>query len=164
LAEPIFRLLPIRATAFQNVLSRLGAAPNLGGFALDTVVTPVSLVDSDVTLNASTSTPLVNVPASNGEIVNPLANARLASTGALPAGPYSMVFWLSANAANELRIRRRNAADAADIWAFRFGIQGTNGVLVFSLRLLLALNELMVVEVINATAGTYQAAIFSSAG
>jgi hypothetical protein len=164
LAEPTFRLLPIRATAFQNVLTRLGAAPNMGGFALDTIVTPVSLVDSDITLNASTSTPLVNVPFTANEVIAPAAATRLANTGALPAGPYSMVFWISSSESNSYRIRRRNAADNADIWSFRFNV--TNNSWVTSLRLILALNELIVVE--NITLGGagsfYQAAIFSSAG
>jgi hypothetical protein len=149
------------------MLSRLGAAPNLGGFALDTVVTPVSLVDSDITINASTSTPLVNVPASGGELIAPAANTRLATTGALAAGPYSMTFWNLANEGNNFRIRRRNAADTGDIWTFRFPIgSALSGPVVLALRLVLALNEFVVVE--NVAAGgagvAYQASIFVSAG
>jgi hypothetical protein len=146
-------------------LNRLGAAPNMGGFALDTVVVPVSLVDSDITLNASSATPLVNVPTSAGEQIAPPANTRLANTGALPAGPYTMVFWISAAEANSFRFRRRNAGDTADIWSFRGGIQAA-GFLNFALRLNLALNEFVVIE--NVVAGGagffYQASIYVAAG
>jgi hypothetical protein len=169
LAEPTFRLLPIRATAFQNVLSRLGAAPNMGGFALDTIVTPVSLVDSDITLNAAASTPLVNVPASAGELVAPAANTRLATTGPLPAGPYTMVFWFGCTegATTTFRIRRRNAGDTADIWSHRFAGSGAAPPFYsVALRLLLALNEFVTVE--NPSAGgvgsIYQGTIFFTAG
>jgi hypothetical protein len=165
LAEPSYRLLPIRATAFSGVLSRLGSAPNLGGFALDTVVTPVSLVDSDITLNAAASTPLVNVPVSGGEFIAPAINTRLANTGALPAGPYTMVFWVSAGEIAGIRFRRRNAADTADIWAHRWNLASGFPIMV-ALRLQLALNEFVVVE--NTAAGAagigYQASIFVSAG
>jgi hypothetical protein len=158
--------LPIRATAFSGVLSRLGSAPNLGGFALDTVVTPVSLVDSDITLAAQVSTPLVNVPATAGELVAPAINTRLATTGPLPAGPYSMTFWISADENNTFRLRRRNAADTLDVWSARLSGQAGRTFLNLSLRLVLASNEFVVIE--NAAAGlagiTYQALIFSAAG
>jgi len=138
-------------------------------FLSDTVI-PVALVDSEVTLNASASTPLVNVPASGGELTAPAANTRLATTGALPAGPYSMVFWVAANEQNTARLRRRNAADTADVWSFRFpfGISATAGLplTVLALRLNLAPNELVVIE--NVVAGgagqQYQASIFVNAG
>jgi hypothetical protein len=141
----------------------------MGGFALDTVVTPVSLVDSDITLNAAASTPLVNVPASAGEIVAPAINTRLATTGPLPAGPYTMVFWISASELNNFRIRRRNAADTGDIWSAFCRLGSASGTGYFpniALRLQLALNEFVVVE--NAAAGSagiiYQANIFVAAG
>jgi hypothetical protein len=134
-------------------------------FLSDTVV-PVALVDSSITLNAAASTPLVNVPASAGELIAPAVNTRLATTGPLPAGPYSMTFWISATEGTQYRIRRRNAADTADVWAFRPAKSGASDVLVLSLRLLLSANEFVVVE--NASPGTagqaYQASIFVSAG
>jgi hypothetical protein len=137
----------------------------MGGFALDTVVTPVSLVDSDITLAANLATPLVNVPASAGEITAPAAGTRLATTGALPAGPYSMTFWVSAGEATALRVRRRNAADTLDVWSFRPHLVANN-FYNFALRLVLALNEFVVVENVGVgSAGiVYQASIFSASG
>lgn len=134
----------------------------------DTVV-PVALVDSSITLNASASTPLVNVPASAGELAVPAAGTRLATTGALPAGPYSMVFWISHNDAQSFRIRRRNAADTADIWSFRMHNLLANtgcGLLQLALRLNLAVNEFVVVEnvAVGGAGSLYQASIFVSAG
>jgi hypothetical protein len=151
-------------SGWLSILTRLGITGFARWFLSDTV-TPVALVDSSITLNASASTPLVNVPASALEVIAPAANTRLATTGALPAGPYSMVFWIASGETNSFRIRRRNAADTADIWSFRFHTPNANS-LVVALRLLLAVNELVVVEVINGgNAGVaYQASIFVSAG
>jgi hypothetical protein len=158
------------SSGWLTILRKFGLTGIVRWVLSDTVI-PVALIDSEVTLNASASTPLVNVPASGGEFTAPAANTRLANTGPLPAGPYSMVFWLSDNEPNNFRIRRRNAADTADIWSYRLSnggsvAQPTTGFIVISLRLLLAVNEFMVIENINAgAAGTlYQSAIFVAAG
>lgn len=151
----------------MQILGKLGITGIKGWFLSDQVV-PVALVDSEVTLNASSTTPLVNVPASAGEQVAPAANFRLATTGPLPAGPYTMVFWIGTSEANGFRIRRRNAADAADVWSFRLNTGVTNGpgFINIALRLVLNVNELVVIE--NVTVGgagtAYQASIFVSAG
>ena len=154
-------------SAWVTILSKLGITGIMRWFLSDTVV-PVAIVDSEITLNASSSTPLIGVQASAGEQVAPAANFRLATTGPLPAGPYSMTFWISGNepGGNNFRIRRRNAADAADVWAFRF-FHGAGATFpVLSLRLLLNVNELVVVENINAggAGSLYQASIFVNAG
>ena len=150
-------------SGWLSILSRLGITGVVRWFLSDTVI-PVALVDSSITLNASSSTPLVNVPASGGEFIAPGAGTRLATTGPLPAGPYSMTFWLTASEAVTFRIRRRNAADAADVWAFR-PVVSANFISV-ALRLNLAVNELVVVEnVVAGSAGAvYQASIFVNAG
>jgi hypothetical protein len=151
-------------SAWLGILNRLGI-PRFGTWRLLDTVQPVALVDSEITLNASASTPLVNVPASAGELTAPAANTRLANTGALGAGPYTMVFWVGVPEANTVRIRRRNAADTADVWAHRWPLLGSSP-LIFAVRLQLALNELVVVE--NITAGTagavYQCSVFVNAG
>ena len=76
-----------------------------------------------------------------------------------------MVFWIMSPEGNNWRVRRRNAADTADVWAFRLALPAS-GMTVLALRLLLLVNELVVIE--NVTAGgvgvTYQASIFVSAG
>jgi hypothetical protein len=164
LADSGYRLLPVRGTAFQGLLARLGAAPNLGGFALDTVVTPVSLVDSDISLNAVAATPLLNVPFTGGELVAPAAATRLADTGQLPAGNYNFLLMFSANDPNAFRIRRRNATDAADVWTYRMQIGTSIFHPMLQLRLVMLANERLVIE--NVTAGgatlVYQAVIFAT--
>lgn len=155
-------------SGWLSILNKLGIT-GLFRWTLSDQVVPVAIVDSEVTLNASASTPLVGVPASAGEVAVPAANSRLATTGPLPAGPYSMVFWIGCNEAVSVtyRIRRRNAADAADIWAHRIMGNGPNPLFqVLALRLVLAVNELVVVENVGVgNAGSvYQASIFVSAG
>ena len=79
-----------------------------------------------------------------------------------------MVFWISADESNTFRLRRRNAADTADIWGMRISSSGgaRTTFLNFALRLNLAVNEFVVIE--NAGAGNagvaYQASIFVNAG
>jgi hypothetical protein len=145
----------------------LGITGAVKWFLSDQVV-PVALVDSSVTLNASSSTPLVNVPATAQEQIAPAANFRLANTGALPAGAYTMVFWLGTKESNEFRIRRRNAADTADVWTFRFSTGATQGpgFVNVGLRLILAVNEFVVIENVQAggAGSPYQASIFVNAG
>src|SRR5438876_11576019 len=86
------------------------------------LVLPVALVDTSVAINALQVLPAFGSPASGGELVAPAANTRLADTGALAAGTYTFTVWVGASEGNTgLRIRRRNAADAADIWLQRFG-------------------------------------------
>jgi hypothetical protein len=159
--------LPVpNPSGWLTILSKLGVTGIVRWFLSDTVI-PVALVDSEILLQATSSTPLVNAPASAGELTAPAANTRLATTGALPGGPYNLTFWLgTANEVNYLRIRRRNAADTADIWSFRWGTGGTPGISVFGLHVLLANNEFVVVENVNAggAGAVYQAAIFASAG
>jgi len=156
-------------SGWLTILNKLGITGLRDWFLSDTVV-PVALVDSEVTLSAASSTPLVNVPASAGEVAVPAANTRLATTGPLPAGSYTMVFWIACNDYNAFRVRRRNAADTADVWAFRWLTGSTAAIAVsplnFALRLVLAANEFVVVENVNAggAATTYQAAIFVNAG
>jgi hypothetical protein len=155
------------SSGWITILRKLGIT-GITKWSLSDTVVPVALVDSEVTLNASASTPLVNVPASAGEQAVPAANTRLANTGPLPAGPYTMVFWIGTNEANAFRVRRRNAADSADIWAQRFaaGVGQGPGFTNFGLRLILAANEFVVIENVGiGGAGTvYQASIFVSAG
>jgi len=158
---------PIPAPGWLGILNKLGITGFVRWFLSDTVV-PVAIVDSEVTLNASASTPLVNVPASAGELVAPAAGTRLATTGALPAGPYSMTFWMGTNDLTNpvaFKIRRRNAADTADVWAHRFASGGAVFT-VTSLRLLLAVNELVVIENVGAgsVGSVWQASIFVGAG
>jgi hypothetical protein len=161
--------IPVQdSSGWLTILRKLGITGLQRWFLSDTVI-PVAIVDSEVLLTAAASTPLVGVPASAGELAVPAANTRLATTGALPAGNYTMVIWISSTdlTANSIRIRRRNAADAADIWGHRLTIGGpTPPFVVTALRLVLAQNELVVVEnvLVGSAGSVYQASIFVSAG
>lgn len=138
-------------------------------FALDEVVRPVAIVDSAVDLTVSSLLEAYGTPASAGEVVAPAINTRLADTGALAAGSWTFMVWVgSLDASQSYRLRRRNAADAADVWSFRFfpNVANGPGFAQFRFRVGVASGERLVVE--NAAAGgggsTYQASIFAVAG
>jgi hypothetical protein len=144
----------------QNLATRLGVK-GIVTAALDPVVHPVAIVDGSIT--AFTQQPL-DVPFTAGELTAPIANTRLASTGPLVAGQYNLTFMESAAETHTIRVRRRNAADAADIWSQRFTIFTPGGIQsqIFTGRLILAAGELVVVENVNAGGGgiVYQASIW----
>lgn len=152
----------------SGLLRRLGI-PQFGAWLLGDVVTPVALVDSSITLQAAAVTPLLGTPSTAGESVAPAANTRLADTGALAAGSWNFVILGgSAETVTSLpafRVRRRNAADAADVWAHRVQVPG-GSTFVLQLRLSINTAERVVVENVAAgTAGvTYQASIFATLG
>jgi hypothetical protein len=156
--------VPIRSTAFVGVQQRLGAYPITRPFELAKIVMPVSLVDSDITLNAAATTPLLNVPFTASELVAPAANTRLADTGALPAGNYTFLLMFSANDPNAFRIRRRNATDTGDIWAYRMQIGTSIFHPMLQLRCAIQLNERLVIEIVagGAAGTTYNGVIFAS--
>lgn len=150
-------------TWLGGILTRLGI-PRLGTFFLSDRVFPVSIVDSGVSLLAQQVLPSFGTPSSAGELVAPAALTRLADTGQLAAGTYTFTCLISRDtAADAVRLQRRNAADAADIWAFRFQMT-VNGNVIFSFRTAVALNERVVLTCIAGGAGTYQGSIFVVAG
>jgi hypothetical protein len=110
----------------------------------------------------ATSTVPIDVPFTAGEVTAPAANTRLANTGALVAGQYNLTIAFFAGEGNSLRIRRRNAADGADIWSQRIVIGNAMWISPFQLRVVLAASEFVVIENVSAgTAGTiYQASIW----
>lgn len=127
--------------------------------ALDPIVHPVAVVDGSI---QAIGLQTLDLPFTAGEITTPGAAVRLADTGPLAAGQYNMAVFFAIVAvvdANEqnARLKRRNAADGADIWSQR--IQG--GLPLF-LRFNLLVNERIVVETVLAgSAGyIYQASIF----
>lgn len=141
-------LSSISATFFTNVLSRLGVKPPPpDGFDLINTVQPVSIVDVDVPITAIASPPLLNTPFTAGETTAPAANTRLADTGAtLPAGNYQAFIMASADEGAFMRLRRRNAADNADIWIQRFCLTNTALPLVLHLFVTMQVNERLVLE------------------
>lgn len=155
-------------SSWLAILNKLGI-PRFGQWSLLDTVQPVALVDSEVSLSAVASTALLGTPASAGELVAPAANTRLADTGALAAGSWSFAIVMSANDSNTMRVRRRNAADAGDIWSFRVPFASSTGIMTFVFPLFrstIGVNERLVVE--NVAAGgagtTYQASIFATQG
>lgn len=138
--------MQITATSFRGVLQRLGIIPYPAeGFKFADTVVPVSLVDSDITLQATAAPPLLDTPASAGELTAPAAGTRLADTGPQSAGNYlATIMYGNSAAENTIRIRRRNAADASDVWSIRAQIPVN---LVFlTIRVVLQPNERLVVE------------------
>jgi hypothetical protein len=135
-------------------------------WGLTDVVQPVTLVDSIVTLSAVAVQPLYGTPFTAGEQVNPAGGTRLADTGALAVGNWTFTVLMGGSVAMDFRIRRRNAADAADIWSHRTWTAVNSGLNALTIRLSMSANERLVVE--NVPAGgagnTYQCTIFALAG
>lgn len=93
--------------------------------------------------------------------MGPVAGTRLADTGGLAVGNYSVLVLVGASANVDCRLRRRNAADAADVWSQRFVCDGSSFSL-FSGRFSFLQGERLVVENINTIASTIQASIFAT--
>jgi len=148
-----------------SILRRLGIT-GLRSWYLADVVVPVALVDSEITLTAIAEAQLLGTPASAGELAAPAANTRLADTGPQNVGNYAALIWMGISEANSLRVRRRNAADAGDVWSFRLPMAINSTFVLGPIRIFLAQGERLVVENITAGAGgsVYQAALFFGAG
>lgn len=99
----------------RRLLEVLGIITPPAPWALSNVVSPVSIVDSRITLTAQTSREIWDSRHSAGELVNPAANTRWFDTGQLPAGTYSVQIEVGCRGAIQQRIKQRNAADAADV-------------------------------------------------
>lgn len=142
-------LAKISSTFFVELINRLGIRPPFSeGFEISNVVQPVSLVDSNIILQATTSSQVCDTSFTAGESVAPAANTRLVNTGAQTAGTYAAKITLSTGGeTNDWRIRRRNAADAADIWVIRFR---TSTYEELNLTVVLQTNERLVAENVGA--------------
>jgi hypothetical protein len=138
-------------------------------FLLQNLIVPVALVDPP-SLTAIVTPMAQDVPVTAGELTAPAANTRLADTGALGAGQYNVVVWAVAADQANIRLRRRNAGDTADIWSQLIAAVngvGANGwvenLIPAAFRVVLAANERLVVE--NSIAGTagrvFQASIWT---
>ena len=145
-------LSSISNTFFVTLLNRLGVRPPpADGFDLINVVQPVTLVDSDIVLPVQHSTQLLDLPFTAGELTAPAINTVLADTGPQISGNYQVLifvnFFDSAAAAIPIvSLARRNAANAADIWAQN--IYGNSSVaapagfnLTYQFRLVLQTSE-----------------------
>jgi hypothetical protein len=107
---------------FTSLITRLGIKPPFSsGFEMSNVITPVSLVDSDITLTATSVPAAFDQRANGGVTIAPVAGTVLADTGSLAAGTYQFFVLVgndegSANARLWV-LQRRNAANTADIWS-----------------------------------------------
>lgn len=151
---------PIPNPTWLALLRRLGIQ-RFGAWLLSDRVVPVALVDAgSVTLNASAVTPLFGTPASAGEVNNPAAGTRLADTAALAAGNWSIFIIVWGQNTADLRVRKRNATDAADVWSQRVAIN-INDFYTFTGRFSFAASERLVVETVGAPLLLFQASIFA---
>lgn len=154
-------------SAWLGILNRF-AISQFGRWFLSDTVVPVAIVDAtSVSFTATAVSPLLGTPASAGESAAPVINTRLADTLALAAGTWNFFAMLSAQEATRSmwRIRRRNAADAADVWSQMWTL-GPYSSVALQLRATIGAGERLVVEnMIAGTAGaTWQAAIFAVPG
>lgn len=149
---------------FIDLIRRLGIAIPPGQdvpFELTGNVLPVAIVDAP-NINAVTVAPILGIPASAGELIAPAANTRLADTGGQAFGDYNFTLVVSSADGNSYRVRRRNAADAADIWSSRIFTLGST-TYQWNSRFHLELNERVVIENVTAGVGTYQASVWLTA-
>jgi len=107
-------------TSFPNVIRRLLARYSGESFDLGLTVHPVTIVDTDISLSAISNTAPLNIPATEGDKAAPAADTLLADTGALDEGTWDITIGLFANEANSFLIQRRNAANTANVWQFRY--------------------------------------------
>lgn len=102
----------------RALLLSYGISSPPGQFWLTPLVSPVSIVDSRVSLIAESSPEIPDNFNTAGILTNPAANTRLANTGQLAAGNYSFKVYVSMGSSTiNMRCIRRNAADTADITA-----------------------------------------------
>jgi hypothetical protein len=131
-------------------------------FVLNGEVVPVAICGSTVSLTATSTEPRLDTPFTGGEMVNPALNAVLADSGQQNAGNYTVLMFagsdFSTTGALTMRLRRRNAADTADIWSqyFVIGGSGTNHAFL-KFRVALAQNER--IRINNAIAATLTAQV-----
>lgn len=158
----------ITATFFTTLINRLGIRPPFEeGFKISNVVTPVSIVDTDISIPAILTTQPLVAPVSGSQAA-PAVNTVIVDAGAVAAaGNYQITFVIgtSAESANRvIAIARRNAANSADIWAVH--IKASDGIIPFNLTITLALNERVVVRMGPDDAAsaltTYRASVFTN--
>jgi hypothetical protein len=125
------QLARITSTFFTDLITRLGIRPPFDqGFEMSNVVQPVSLVDSNIVLNASVTTQLLGTPQTAGVLTTPVSGTVLADTGALAAGNYLVLVEMGityAASGIDFQIQRRDAANAASIWSQMFGVLPSGG-------------------------------------
>jgi hypothetical protein len=136
---------------------------------LSNVIQPVSLVDSDISLNAAVSSPLLNTPFTQGVQTAPAAATLLADTGpfAVATNITATIIWgaLIEGSGTGIEIVRRNAANNADVWSQELANGIAVGQSILTLFLVMLAGERLIVRqgAQNGTAGSkHQASIWIS--
>jgi hypothetical protein len=111
----------ITNTFFTSLLDRLGVRPPFrDGFELSSVVTPVSIVDSDVPISSVTTPPIIDSSSTQGILLQPAAGTLLADTGALAQGTYLFRILVgtdrNVSGGGCVEIQRRDAGNAANLY------------------------------------------------
>lgn len=139
------QLARITSTFFVNLINRLGIRPPFSdGFEMSNVVQPVSLVDSDISIPTTVTTPTQDSAFSAGLLTAPGAGTVIADTGAQPAGTYNLIIWVCGSntaASRDFYLQRRNAANAANIWEQGMFLSVTWGLAKLGVRVTLQTNE-----------------------
>lgn len=159
-------LSQISANFFVNLINRLGVRPPPPeAFLLSNVVQPVSLVDADIAIPTSSTTPKMDTPSTGGQVAAPANNTILADTGALAAGVYNVTIIMASDdiapSSAFVALERRDAANAANIWSQLF-VTGSTLNPVLTLRVNISLNERIRArkQVNSSAATTYQVSIW----
>lgn len=136
-------------TELRELLLRYGITTPPSTFFLTPLVSPVSIVDSRVAFTAQQAPVIWDTRASAGILTNPAANTRLFDTGALAAGAYNFQIWIAGatSATGFVRIKQRDAADAADVHQTLFRYSQNPAQHFFNLVFRLGVNERVVAEV-----------------
>jgi len=152
-------LVPITNNFFVNLINRLGLKPPPGlGWLMSTVVMPVSIVDTDIALQATVTSIVLDTPFTAGVQTAPAVGFILADTGAQVAGNYALHVEFSTNGAAAVSaivaLERRNAANAANIWTHLWSVSAAGGATMErNVTVLLAASERIRVEVLFMSAG-----------
>jgi hypothetical protein len=161
----------ITNTFFTNLINRLGIRPPPNqGFNIQDTVVPVSIVDADITVPVAPTGVTLDVGNrfSQGPVATPAANTLLADTGPQPAGNYLLTILIGGEGDNVqpgFVLARRNAANAADVWASLIAQGQNNNFIFMTVRCVLSLNERMIIRLGPNNAGNgnaTQATIFLS--
>lgn len=160
-------IFPVQSSSIDALLRRLEVRlviPRAPLWELSNVITPVSIVDSGITLRADVeANPYLFATA--GPLAAPVANTVLADTGALPAGNYQFRAWMFSQETSggfiEGIIEHRDAANTANNWQIRINAHLENNPLREWTESLLTDERLRMIIRINGTAGrTTQAIIW----
>lgn len=139
-------LYQITRTFFPNLISRLGIVHLPADWSLSSVVQPVTLVDSDISLPVVPTSIILGIPFTQGVLAAPAAATIVADTGQLPVGNYNAVIMIGFDGAGvgngTINLQRRDALNAVSVWSQLIGfLPGANLDPVYQISFSLNANE-----------------------